>query len=131
MLSILDISTSGLVAQRQRLDTIAQNVANVNTTHDEYGRANPYRRKMVLFQEVLGAAEKGLGVKVMEVVRDFGTEFRRVEDPNNPGEFILHPNVDPAVEMVDAIEATRAYDANVAVMQATRSMIASASRLLL
>jgi len=131
MIGIIDIATSGLVAQRLRLDTIANNVANISTTHDEFGRPNPYRRKQVLFQEVLDEAGGGKGVKLMGVVPDFETDFRKVPDPQNPGQFILKPNVDLAVEMVDAIEATRAYDANVAVVQATRSMMGSASRLLL
>ena len=131
MIGIIDIATSGLVAQRMRLDTIANNVANVSTTHDEYGRPNPYRRKQVLFQEVLDEVGAGKGVNVRGVIQDFETEFQKVPDPRNPGEFILKPNVDLALEMVDAIEATRAYDANVAVVQATRAMMASASRLLL
>ena len=127
MFGTLDIATSGLVAQRLRLDTIANNVANINTTHDAQGRANPYRRKMVVFQEVLDQVG---GVRVAGVVQDVESDFRLKPDPNNPGEFIQYPNVDLNIEMVDAIEATRAYDANVAVMQATRSMLSSSLRLL-
>jgi len=63
-------------------------------------------------------------------VQDVESDFRLKPDPNNPGEFIQYPNVDLNIEMVDAIEATRAYDANVAVMQATRSMLSSSLRLL-
>ncbi len=134
--SALDISASGLTAQRLRMDTITQNVANINTTRTENG--TPYRRKTVIFEEKSvdkpfseylsessNAGLVGKGVRVARIVED-QSPFKRVYDPGHPDAdeegYVLMPNVDLVTEMVNMISATRAYEANVTVMNATKSM---------
>ena len=138
MFSILDISASGLYAQRVRMDAIANNLANVATTRDAQGRANPYRRQDVIFK--VGATHLGLrgeGVEVPVVIDD-PSPFRREYKPEHPDAvregpdagYVLLPNVEPVVEMVNMIDATRAYEANVTVMDATKNLFSSALRIL-
>jgi flagellar basal-body rod protein FlgC len=134
MFEALDISSSGLTAQRIRLDTIAQNVANMNTTRDANGKLNPYRRRFVVFAP--GQADKpdAPGVHVQSIQLDTKSQFRLKYDPGNPdagpdGNVRL-PNVDMAIETVNTREASRAYEANVITMQATKSMIMASLRLI-
>lgn len=132
----LDIGASGLTAQRLRMDTISQNIANVNTTRTEDG--TPYRRKDVVFEErtnpdsfssaLSSASEKlygGNGVRVTKIVED-STPFKKVFDPGNPEAdadgYVSMPNVDVVTEMVNMISATRSYEANVTSINATKSM---------
>lgn len=139
-LSSLDISLSGMTAQRLRMDIISQNVANADTYMTEDGEA--YRRQMVVFQEsksfrnVLAKKVndsklknydliKYKGVVVKEVVED-ETPLTPVYDPSNPHAdemgYIYKPNVDPATEELDSLEATRSYEANLAVYTAVKEM---------
>ncbi len=127
------ISASALRAERMRLDVIASNLANANTTETLEG--GPYRRQNVIFQanEVesdfgaalaeLGDLAQPPGVKVAGVVDD-PTPFRMVFDPGhpdaNPEGYVAYPNVNPVLEMVDLQAATRAYEANVQVVAATK-----------
>jgi flagellar basal-body rod protein FlgC len=134
MFDALDISSSALQAQRTRLDTIAANMANINTTHNAAGQKIPYRRKFAVF--AAGAPGKpGMpGVHVSEIHADEG-EFRKEYDPHNPDAdpatgVVLKPNIDLAVEYVNALEASRAYEANVTMMEVTKSMINASLRLL-
>lgn len=138
MFGALEISTSALVAQRIRMDTIAGNLANAFTTVDKYGNASPYRRRVALFEPTnpAGTASKA-GVHVARIVED-PSGPRMVYDPGHPlaikgGEldgYVLYPNVDVGTEMVNAIEAMRAYEANITVMEVTKSMISASLRLL-
>lgn len=130
----MNISASGMTAQRLRLDIISQNIANVNTTRDENG--NPYRRKAVVFAEkdmtpfgdilLRTAGKVGNGVKVTKIVEDTHTQMRRVYDPSHPDAddegYVSYPNVNIVQEMTDMIDATRAYEANVTAFNATKSM---------
>lgn len=132
MFSVLDISTSGMRVQRVRMNTIASNLANMNTTRDEFGRVNPYRRLLTTFEA--GAAGRGTpGVRVSKIHADQGP-LRRAFEPGHPDAdadgFVFYPNVDMIVESVDAIDAGRAFEANVAAFEATKSMIGSAMRIL-
>lgn len=138
MIGALDISTSALVAQRTRMDTIAGNVANAFTTMDKDGRLNPYQRRMTLFAE--GNPETGIGspgVHVAEIRHD-PSPGRLAYMPDHPhaiqeGKLKGHvrfPNVELSTEMVNAIEASRAYEANITVIEVTKSMISSSLRLL-
>lgn len=132
MFSVLDISTSGMRAQRVRMNTIAANLANIHTTRDEAGRVNPYRRHIAVFEA--GAEGRGTaGVRVSKVSPVNGP-LRRVFEPGHPDAdaegFVLYPNVDMVVESVDAIDAGRAFEANVAAFEATKNMIGSAIRIL-
>jgi flagellar basal-body rod protein FlgC len=135
MFDSLDISASALVAQRTRMDTIAGNVANMNTTHNEKGEPIPYRRRFVLFAAGRVGEDGGnaAGVHVAKVDSD-PSPFRIVHDPGNPDADkdgnVSYPNIDLAIEQVNMMEASRAYDANVTMMDTTKAMIASALRLL-
>ena len=135
MLNGLNISASGMTAQRLRLDIISQNIANVNTTRDAEG--NPYKRKMVVFSEkgasnsfsdVLGAQVNGNGngVKVTQIVDDDKTAMRKVYDPSHPDAdadgYVTYPNVNTVQEMTDMIDASRSYEANVTAFNATKNM---------
>ncbi|NLL19776.1 MAG: flagellar basal body rod protein FlgC [Clostridia bacterium] len=127
--SSMNISASGLTAERLRLDTIANNLANINTTRTAQG--GPYRRQTLVFTEKLekaiGAREKfrGAGVEVAEIRRDQG-EPRRVYDPTHPDAgddgYVHYPNINIVNEMVDMITATRAYEANITAINAAKTM---------
>jgi flagellar basal-body rod protein FlgC len=146
MFSTMDISASALVAQRVRLDVIANNLANVSTTHNEKGEKIPFRRKDVIFQA--GVPERGSpfrGVSIPRVYED-PSAFRKAYEPENPDAiadgrdhdgdgkpddgYVFYPNVNPLVEMVNMIDATRAYEANVTAFEATKGINAAALRLL-
>lgn len=120
----IDISASGLFAQRQRLDAIANNIANASTTRTAQG--GPYKRKEVVFREHMAASanEKG-GVDVVGVV-DSAAPPVMVYEPGHPDAgpdgMVAMPNVSPVQEMVDMISATRAYEANIQAINAARSM---------
>ena len=131
----LRISSSGLSAERLRMDTIASNIANVSTTRGENGQ--PYRRKIAVFEENLvnelnkneDSAKKLMGVKAVGIIDD-ESELRRVYDPAHPdadGEgYVLMPNVNILNEMADMIAATRAYEANVTAINSEKSMFMKA-----
>ncbi len=125
-----DISVSGLIAQRKRLDIIAANLANIETTRTEKG--GPYRRKMVVmstkqpeldFGKILSFEVKG--VQIDDIVED-ESPFKRVFNPahpdaNNEG-YLLKPNVDLIVENTNMLTARRAFEANIAAIKAVREM---------
>lgn len=130
----MNISSSGMSAQRLRMDVISQNIANVNTTRDENG--NPYRRKAVVFSEkdstpfqevfMKTAGVAGSGVKVTQIVEDGKTAMRKVYDPSHPDAddtgYVTYPNVNIVQEMTDLIDASRSYEANVTAFNATKNM---------
>ena len=140
--SALESSASALTAQRLRMDTISENLANVNTTRTEDG--TPYRRKTVIFQEQNSNAPfssylsressryftgSSGGVRVSQIVED-RTPFKSIYDPGHPDAdengMVQMPNVDAVTEMVNMISATRAYEANVTAINATKSMASKA-----
>jgi len=130
----MNISASGMTAQRLRLDIISQNIANVNTTRDANG--NPYKRKMVTFAEknvtpfgdvlMKTAGTAGSGVKVTQISEDNEAAMRKVYDPSHPDAneegYVTYSNVNVVQEMTDLIDATRSYEANVTVFNASKSM---------
>ena len=131
MFDSLDISASALLAQRTRLDTVAGNIANMNVTVDSAGRNNPYRRRFAVFAPGQPDRPEKAGVHVRTIEQD-RSPFRKVYRPGDPladaeGN-VLHPNVDLAIEMVNAIEASRAYEANVTTMEVTKAMINASLR---
>ncbi|MFQ5429115.1 MAG: flagellar basal body rod protein FlgC [Phycisphaerae bacterium] len=132
MFGALDISTSGLVAQRVQLDTIAGNIANAQTTRRLDGKPGPYLRRVALL--AAGDGRGGPGVRVDSVVEDMRSRPRLVNDPSHPDAdengIVAYPNVDTATEMINAMVALRAYEANVTAIEATKSMMASSLRLL-
>jgi flagellar basal-body rod protein FlgC len=122
----LSISASGMSAERLRMDVIAENLANADTTRGPNG--GPYRRKEVVLQEAGGAgsfADTLSGVQATGIVED-QSAMKRVYDPGHPDAdkqgYVTMPNVEPVTEMVDLITASRGYEANVQAMQASKSM---------
>lgn len=128
------IGASGLSAQRTRMETVASNLANVNTTRTADG--GPYRRKMPVFMaqahlarfgDVLGQEMRA--VRVDRIVEDPAPPRMRFEPGHpdaGPGGMVAYPNVDPVVELVDMLSATRSYEANVTAVKSVRAMGAAA-----
>ena len=128
VISGIDITGSALNAEKTRMDIVAQNIANAQTTHGADGK--PYQRKVVSFQTVLQAAGAGRnsqagGVQVAEVKNDT-TPGPAVYNPQHPDAdasgMVQMPNVNLAFEMVDLISSTRAYEANLAVVKNAKQM---------
>jgi flagellar basal-body rod protein FlgC len=121
----LTISARGMDAQTERLRVIAQNLANQDSTGSTPG-ANPYRRKTVVFENVLDRSLGAQSVRVKAVVPD-ASAFPQKYDPSspaaNPAGYVMMPNVNSFTEMMDMREAERSYSANLNVMQASRSML--------
>lgn len=131
-----DINSSGMTAERYRMDIISENLANANTTRTADG--TPYRRKVVTFAEketqtpfsrVLNQARdnySGKGVKVSSVQEDDWTEMKMAYDPAHPDAdengYVLYPNVNIVTEMTNLIDASRAYEANATAFTASKSI---------
>jgi len=126
------VAASGLTAQTGRLKVIAENLANADSTGTTPG-AEPYRRKIVTFHSVL---DKALGVATVAVgkAQTAGGDFERKYDPAHPAAdaqgYVMVPNVNPMLEMMDMREAQRSYEANLNVIDAAKSMISRAIDLL-
>lgn len=134
LLNSFNISASGMTAQSTRMDIIAQNIANVNTTRDENG--NVYRRQTVVFAEkdttsfsevlMKSSGTQGSGVKIAKIASDTESELRKVYDPTHPDAdedgYVSYPNVNTVQEMTDLIDASRSYEANVTAFNATKNM---------
>ena len=141
MYGALDISTGGMIAQRTRMAVIASNIANRFTILDADGKVNPYRRQYATFApgDPSGATPEArrLGVHVAGIEAD-DAPFNLRWDPENPYAYkdgpmkgnVPEPNVNIVTEQINAMEASRAYEANVAAAESTKSMIAAALRLL-
>lgn len=163
LFSAIDISASGLTAQRLRLDLIANNIANVNTTRTAQttpaGNPIPYRRQVAVFvprppetsfaetfdrvlkgqtvnPQLSVTSAHGSGVQVQAVLED-PAPFRMEYNPDSPDAartaeegipvgYVRMPNVNIVTEMVDMISASRAYEANVTAMNASKSMMSKA-----
>ena len=132
MFSSLKISATGLTAQRLRMSVIANNIANIETTRTPEGE--PYCRQFTVFRPILSNENVSLtnqgrtighGVEVAAIVED-ALPPRLVYEPGHPDAneegYVALPNIDPVREMVDMISATRAYEANVAAINATKTM---------
>ncbi|KMT21697.1 flagellar basal body rod protein FlgC [Clostridium cylindrosporum] len=137
LFSALTISSTGLTAERMRMDTISNNIANMETTRTKNG--GPYVRKVVTFEENLNktlnefdsSKEKRFGgVKVSSIQDDNSTPIKKIYNPNHPdadGEgYVLMPNVNPLNEMVDLITASRGYEANVTALNTSKQMFMKA-----
>jgi flagellar basal-body rod protein FlgC len=137
----LDISVSGMIAQRTRLNVIASNLANAETAVDPNGDLNAYRRRFSVLMpgdpSATTADGRRSGVHVADIMLDQG-EFEKRYDPDNPlampdgpdAGYVLLPNIDVAMETVDMLSAQRSYEANLAAAEATKALIAQALRLL-
>jgi flagellar basal-body rod protein FlgC len=120
-----NIALSGMKAQTERMRVISENLANVDslpTTPD----AQPYRRKVVSFKNELNKATGASQVKV-DKVRNDTSEFQRRYDPKHPAAdkdgYVLAPNVNPLIEMMDMREAQRSYEANLAVISSSKQLL--------
>jgi flagellar basal-body rod protein FlgC len=133
MFGAIDAAASGMTAERLRMDVIANNLANVNTTRTAEG--GPYRRQIVVFAPRAGGSafgqmlaanlEGGAGVRVVGITRD-SSPPKMVYEPNHPDAnadgYVAMPNVNVVAEMVDMMTATRAYEANVTAVNAAKGM---------
>ncbi len=126
MLKSLDISTSGLVAQRHRMDTIAGNIANINTTRDEDGNPSPFLRRLIQFQADSSPESPTEGGVEFHVEIDTETPPRRVYQPGHPDAdadgYVHFPNIDLMTEFTNAMLAARAYEANISAIEMTKQL---------
>lgn len=133
MFGALDISASALVAQRTRLEVIAANTANSSSIYDAKGNYAPFRRRIAVFGEGDPATGNPRGVHVHEIKLD-DAPFRKKYEPGHPEAdaegYVNYPNVHSAVEQINALEASRAYEANITAAEATKSMLQTSLRLL-
>lgn len=142
MFGTLDISTSGLIAQRTRMDAIAANLANQDTILDSTGKVNPYRRKEVYFApgnpRATSAEGRSFGVHVASVMEQQSLPTPTQYNPDHPYAYTDGPwkgyvagtNVNPVEENINLVEAARAYEANIMAAEASKQMVASALRLI-
>lgn len=132
MYGSLDISTSGMIAQRTRMAVIASNLANAGSIENSKGEYEPYLRRAAMFAPKASSGE-GLGVEVIDIELDQGA-LKKESRPGHPNAdadgYILVPDIDTTSEWVNGLQASRAYEANVIAAEATKSMMAQALRLL-
>jgi len=125
----LGISASGMSAERLRMDVIAENLANANTTKGADGQ--PYQRKEVLLQQAQGQSFGDVlaGVQVAGIAND-PSPMKKVYDPGHPDAdaqgYVTMPNVNPVTEMVDLITASRSYEADTQAMNTAKTMYTKA-----
>jgi flagellar basal-body rod protein FlgC len=123
--NVFKVSASALEAQRQRMNVIASNMANVHSTRTDEG--GPYRRKDVLFSAtaVVSDSDTLAGVRIVDVVAD-STPFRTVYDPGHPDAdkdgYVSMPNINIIEEMVNMMMASRAYEASVSAFNMSKAM---------
>jgi flagellar basal-body rod protein FlgC len=133
MYGALDISTSGLVAQRTRMTVIAGNVANQNAILNEAGEYEPYRRRFAVFAPGEVDNPDAPGVSIASIELD-DAPLRAKYEPSSPyanaDGYVFYPNVNPVIEQMNMMEAMRAYEANVTVAEATKSMMSVALQML-
>ncbi|MEA3497763.1 MAG: flagellar basal body rod protein FlgC [Campylobacterota bacterium] len=133
-----NVATSGMSAQRTRINVVSANIANAQTTHSNEG--GPYKKQKVVFEEVLLDSNKNTqksvgdskldllslrGVGVKEII-DSKDEPMMKYEPNHPDAnkegYVAYPNINPVVEMVNLIEAMRSYEANVSSFKTQKEM---------
>jgi len=134
----ININSSALTAEKTRIDIISKNIANANTTRSTGGL--PYRRQMVVFEESKGSSFisyldkhtnkfSGKGVKISKIVED-DAPFKLKYEPGHPDAdengYVMMPNVNVVEEMVDLIDAQRAYEANITAINTTKTMMMNA-----
>jgi flagellar basal-body rod protein FlgC len=138
MFGSLDISTSALLAQRTRMDAISGNIANLSTTRNEAGESAPYQPRFVVFRtdEQNKTPEGAMGVRVDSVEVSQREPLWRYQ-PGHPDaqkegphkDYVAYPNIDMTTEFVDSLNATRAYEANIGVIETTKSMFSQALKI--
>ncbi len=137
MYGSLDISTSGMIAQRTRLDVISANISNKDAILDAQGNYNPYRRRIAFMAAgnpgASSSTGRDMGVHIAEIGQD-QSPFKLKYAPDSPyadeAGYIKTPNIDTTTERIDAMEAVRAYEANVVAAETTKQMLALGLRLI-
>ena len=140
MIPAIDISTSALVAQRIRMDVVSSNLANLSSqVRDENGEMKPYEGKYVIFQtdDAVGTKDGAVGVKVASVETEKVEPLYRWE-PGHPYAikegpkrgYVAYPQINMTAEMVDAMVAARAYEANLGAMEISKNMAQQSLRIL-
>jgi flagellar basal-body rod protein FlgC len=127
MFNPIDVSTSALVAERQRMNTIADNLANVDTTRNAEGQPSPFQRRFVTFaaaeSDHSGSGSTGV---TYQINVDTTTPPRRVFQPGHPDAdkqgYVSFPSIDFMTEFVNAMDASRAYQANLVAIDMTKQM---------
>jgi flagellar basal-body rod protein FlgC len=125
LLQSLMISASGMRAQSVRMRVISENLANANSVAPN-SKTDPYRRKVVTFQDEL---DPNLGVDLLKVdkIKEDNTKFESKYDPGHPAAdangYVKMPNVNPFVEMMDMRQAQRSYEANLNMIETAKSMM--------
>jgi len=138
MFSSLDVSTSALVAQRARMNAIASNLANMTTPLNEEGDAAPYQPRFVVFQTDASVGRNGAaGVKVASVetaerepIWKFQPGHPMAKKSGPHAGHVAYPNINMMTEMTDAMEASRAYEANLGAMEITKDLAQQTLRIL-
>jgi len=139
MFASLDISTSALVAQRMRLNALSSNIANMSTTRNEAGESTPYEPRFVVFETApeIAGSPGAAGVRVAEVGTDHIDPIWKYQpghqDAVQEGEragWVAYPRINMMQEFTDAIETTRAYEANVGVIEISKDMMQQTLRIL-
>jgi len=149
MFNTINIASTGLSAQRLKMDVISNNIANAATTRTTEGDG-PYKRRRVVLQPINLRAKwnspvypfgirpgEGKGVRVVKVERDDTTPVRLVYDPGHPDAikigpkkgYVEYPNINPVTEMVDMISASRSYEANAQMINGFKSMFRAAMQI--
>jgi flagellar basal-body rod protein FlgC len=139
MIGAMDISMSGLIAQRTRLTAVASNIANISSMRNENNELEPYQARYVVLQTEKNSERNSAAAKVQVAKVDTATvEPSYRYDPTHPlamksgphQGYVAYPNVDMMAEFVDALEATRAYEANVGVLEISKNMAQQTLRIL-
>lgn len=131
LMDTMAISGAGMQAQSQRLKIVAQNIANADAVGTR--TQEPYRRQTVTFKDVLDRESNTTLVKVDKVGNDKSDFVKRYEPAHPMADadgYVMYPNVDPIMEMMDMREARRGYEANLNVIEASKSMLAQTINLI-
>lgn len=124
----MNISAAGMKVQGSRLRVISQNVANADSLPQDPSQS-PYRRKVVTFKNELNR-DLGVDLVAVDKITTDRSDFKKQFDPNHPGAdadgYVLAPNVNTLIEMMDMREASRSYEANLTAIKTSRSMLQSA-----
>jgi flagellar basal-body rod protein FlgC len=138
MLSALDVSTSGLVAQRRRMLEVSQNIANMKSTRNEKGESVPYQPRSVVFQSEESESNPGVAKVTVSTVVPQNIEPIWRDEPGHPDAAktgphagqVAYPNIDMMTEYTNALEAARSYEANLGAMDITKDMEKQTLRIL-
>lgn len=124
LFNIFNVAGSAMSAQSQRLNVVASNIANADSTTSSTGQ--PYRTKQVVFSAVPLSGQEASGVKVQQVIED-GSAPKLVYDPKHPladeKGYVAMPNVNVVEEMVNMLSASRSYQTNVETMNAAKTLL--------